>query len=366
MDSTASDDEHTADLEGRRLILFRVLLVAGSTLISLIIAEVVARTVIPETTTIRFRQDVDELQDLRLNEAAEMIENDPDLFWRLKPDIRIAEERWPFFGVVSNSQGLREAEEIPQEKPKGEIRILFLGDSCTFGYGVAHDQTFVEVCQSQLRSHLGSPVECINAGVPGYTLFQGHRRLLSQGLALQPDLVVLNFGWNDYGQWDHLGDREHHAAMQAMIPPGPLKHSKLCELAWRILNKPRGKGEDTRPRVLPDEFEQLLEETHTLLKKEDIPMLVLVWPLLVNATPEASEGGRTELQAVMSRFAQDHPLSTQPRVAGFIDLIPVSRQIVREHGANTIYYDPGHVNATAHQAFGSAIARHLAPWLTPQ
>ena len=350
----------------KRVTLYRWLLAAGSLLFALLLAELACRVFVRPQPTLRFQQDVAELEGLRLHAATRMIQNDAELFWRLAPNTRLPDDAWPFFGLVSNGQSLREDHEIPLPKPAGQVRILFLGDSCTFGYGVAHDKTFVEVAESLLREQAATgSVECINAGVPGYTLFQGYRRLATEGLRLQPDLVVLNFGWTDYGSGDDLSDAEHYARSQARQPPGPLRHSHLCRLIWSVTRNrttPRPPTEK-RPRLLPEEFLETLEKLHALTQARRIPLLILVWPMRDNALPDTPSVLRSPLQMEMIAFGQAHPLSTSPRVSGVLDLVPLGRELVEEHGSAAIYFDHGHVTEAGHRAIGQAIANHLAAWL---
>lgn len=347
-----------------RLAFRRCLLLFSSTLIALLAAELVSRVFMPPRPNIRFQQDVDELQGLRLDEAARMIENDPELFWRLAPNTSISADAWPFFGVISNRQSLREDHDIPWDKPPGQTRILFLGDSCTFGYGVAQNETFVELAEALLRERSGGSVECLNAGVPGYTLFQGYRYLVTAGLRYQPDLVVLNFGWNDAGMWDHLGDREHYARSQAAQPPAPLRSSRLCQLIWALRDPTTSDtGGELRPRLLPTEFAETLEDINSLLAEQHIPLLILVWPLRMNSEPATPPDARTSLQREMITFGQMHPISRAPEISGVLDLVPLGRELVREHGAQAIYFDQGHMTPSAHRAIAVAIADHLTAWL---
>jgi hypothetical protein len=352
----------------RRLRYYRWLLALISSLFALILAEMACRLFIPEQTSIRFRQDVHELQGLQLGEASRMIQNDPKLFWKLVPDTKISKHSWPFFGVISNDQSLREDHRIPFVKPAKQNRILFLGDSCTFGYGVAHDEAFPQVVESILREKTGKDVECINAGVPGYTLFQGYRYLETEGLRYQPDLVIVNFGWNDSGIWDHLGDRDHLDILQAMQPPPPLQGSRICQLLWGHWKKPESGGANPqkRPRLLPLEFSETLLEIHALLEQRDIPMLILLWPMKMNADPGIPADARSELQSEMTRFGKANPVANDPPVEGLIDLVPLGRKLVHEQGVQAVYFDAGHVTSMAHRAIAEVIADHLIPWLPNQ
>ncbi len=96
-----------------------------------------------------------------------------------------------------NSLGLRD-HEFTQGKPPGTFRILMLGDSFTEGDGVETNQTFSKLIEAALDS-LPSPLhyEVINAGVGSYSTILHYLYLTHGGLALNPDLVILNFDLSD-------------------------------------------------------------------------------------------------------------------------------------------------------------------------
>jgi lysophospholipase L1-like esterase len=93
----------------------------------------------------------------------------------------------------TDSRGFRGRDEIPIEKPAGEIRIFLVGDSSTFGLGVPDDATFGHVMEAALRKSTGRPVRVINSGCPGHTSLEGLLLLQNPGIALHPDLVVWAF-----------------------------------------------------------------------------------------------------------------------------------------------------------------------------
>lgn len=80
--------------------------------------------------------------------------------------------------------------------PDGPPRILFVGDSYTFGTGVADGVAFPHRCE-QLLAARGREVFCINAGVPGHNSEQTSARLRWLLPRHQPRLVVLGFTAND-------------------------------------------------------------------------------------------------------------------------------------------------------------------------
>src|SRR5262245_20239427 len=96
---------------------------------------------------------------------------DPELYWKMVPSQ--TGFMWMAGGTVRSpparidSLGLRGSEIA--EKSAGRTRILTLGDSYTFGSGVADDETFSAVLEKELGPER---VEVVNAGVPGYGIFQ--------------------------------------------------------------------------------------------------------------------------------------------------------------------------------------------------
>lgn len=71
-------------------------------------------------------------------------------------------------------------------------RVVFIGDSNTFGYGVPTSSAFVEVVDRLLPD-----ISAINLGVTGYTSYQGRVALEKYLPIVKPDLVVASFNFND-------------------------------------------------------------------------------------------------------------------------------------------------------------------------
>jgi|GEM_PF-1969502 len=95
----------------------------------------------------------------------------------------------------TNSLGYRN----PEIGPKRGKRLLFLGDSITFGHGVNEEWTFVRLVEKLARSQ-GDNWETVNGAVEGLGT-DGELAVLNEtGLALQPDVVVLDFYLNDFSE----------------------------------------------------------------------------------------------------------------------------------------------------------------------
>jgi lysophospholipase L1-like esterase len=94
--------------------------------------------------------------------------------------------------VRTNSRGLR-GEEIPYKRTPGRKRILVLGDSVTFGYGLEEENSY----PSLLGERLAGGAEVLNAGVVGYGLDQQHLWFKREGVRYRPDVVVVGFSAGD-------------------------------------------------------------------------------------------------------------------------------------------------------------------------
>jgi lysophospholipase L1-like esterase len=132
---------------------------------------------------------------------------DEDLFWSPMPGFRGDVRGWP---VSINSLGLRGPEvEIP--KPARSRRVVCLGDSITFGYGVGDEDTYPHLLG---RALAGGGIDVVNAGVTGYTsgqVLKLARRLLPR---VGADVATLCIGWND-GNLRPVSDREYARRLKA-------------------------------------------------------------------------------------------------------------------------------------------------------
>lgn len=99
--------------------------------------------------------------------------------------------------ATQNEQGFR-GPVVQKPKPSGTVRILLLGESTTHGWGVNDDETIDAYLRTDLAGRLqGRSVEVVNLAFDGYDTWQILQRLLSDGVALEPDAIVLNAGVND-------------------------------------------------------------------------------------------------------------------------------------------------------------------------
>lgn len=87
---------------------------------------------------------------------------------------------------------------VSHEKPAGAMRIVGLGDSVLFGWGVTDEETCLAVLESRLNAeHPQRTCQAVNLAIPGYNTAMEVEMLRRRGLAYQPDIVVLCMVGND-------------------------------------------------------------------------------------------------------------------------------------------------------------------------
>jgi hypothetical protein len=154
----------------------KVVLAMASLCLSLIIAELVLRSVIP----------------LDSRKPLEFRIPDPVLGWALQPNTTY-QYATPE-GIVSvtySSEGWRDLEHH-LEKPDGVFRILVLGDSFMEANSVKLEESFHRQVEELARA-AGKKVEVINMGVAGYGTLQEYLVFEHIGHLYNPDLVLVGF-----------------------------------------------------------------------------------------------------------------------------------------------------------------------------
>src|SRR5262245_14545228 len=124
------------------------------------------------------------------------LSDDPDIIYELEPGVS-----GMFQGarVDINALGQRGPLVRPTPPADAVIRLLILGDSMAFGWGVEEKDAFAHriVERFQADHPQGPWLEMVNLAVPGYNAQQEVETLVAKGLAYAPSLVVIFLCGND-------------------------------------------------------------------------------------------------------------------------------------------------------------------------
>jgi hypothetical protein len=103
-----------------------------------------------------------------------------------------------------NSLGFRDVEHA-KAKPNGVVRILVLGDSMTFGHGIADDELWLR----RMQELAGPKIEVISMAQNGWSTADELYAFRHQGAGFDPDIVVIAVVDNDLAPplWEPSGQQ---------------------------------------------------------------------------------------------------------------------------------------------------------------
>ena len=317
----------------------------------------------------RFAQIEQVLIHLGSDPGEIMFEADAECFWRLKPSLQLsdkADKRWS--GMIANSHGFRNRE-FPLKKPAETYRIVCIGDSTTFGFGVDWNEAWPHRLEELLNARSsGSRIEVINAGVPGYTSFQGLQYAKQLLPELQPDLVVVTFGNNDGWCWDNHTDREFARSRRNRAGVPVLRSSRAMQLGtlwyqgrfgqpahpdrqwaddvWSYRTEP-----DWTPRVPMNEFAKNLSEIARLCRSANSDIVLVQWPdrVQLGGLPTPRQPYLNIIESVCDSQAISR-----------VNLIPTFMARATETRAMYLPDDNIHVDAAGNRIVADAVAHAVA------
>jgi hypothetical protein len=300
----------------------------------------------------------------------------PGIVYELKPNVR-----GQFMGqvVAINSDGLHDNEYSKRKEPD-TFRIVGLGDSSLFGWGVPFEDSALKVLERRLNEKSqGRKFEVINFAVPGYNTAIEAETFVQRSLDYSPDLVILHFNTNDYDVPEFMRLPRDLATLRRLY---------VFDLAYAVYEGVMGVAERQPPRfdfrhrtiplreaarlehdpALPDEYRYMvgaagvvraLERLMGAARERGIPVVVFDvkdYPGL-HSTYERDEwrdGQRELLERESQRLGFDF-LNTYPDYVEYLNRHPNSN-------LQTVFALSeldGHPNTLAHAITAEALFEHL-------
>lgn len=158
--------------------------------------------------------------------------------------------------VKISDHGLRDRS-YDYQRPDGVFRIVVLGDSYAWGFGVEHQEVFTEIIEDSQDS-----LQVINMGVSGYSTDQEYVLLKEEGLRYNPQLVLLMLFENDI----------NHNTLDVNYLKYPKPRFSVLDGHLVQANRPS-------PRI------GLLRETHCFLRTHSVAYNYLVRVLESSSAP---------------------------------------------------------------------------------
>ncbi len=293
-------------------------------------------------------------------EGAPNLLGNPYLLWEMSPGLRQEME----IDVHINRYGLR-GTEWELDKPEGIRRVMAVGDSSVYGFGVHDDQVFTAF----LDQALGDKVQVLNSAVPGYSTYQIINLLEIRSLAFQPDLLIVASLWSD-NNFDSFVDSDMLAAYSSFRNRSSrgvkerLKASSLftvLDYKLRVVRKfPEerrvgwmvGRGEKIGKRRVPiNEYARNLETMAELAHGVGCELLFVILPNSEDMLSTYEQGAAWDpYREVMADSARRHgaPLLDMP------ELFRASRRAQDE-----LFLDEMHPTALGHRMIADAIHQRL-------
>jgi len=282
--------------------------------------------------------------------------------------------------VHINSRGLRDAE-VPYARIPDRLRLLWLGDSIVFGFGVPAAQVVARRVDDRL-DHDGLPAESINAAVPAYNTEQEVDFMAREGVRYHADWVVLGFCWNDINDQEGarvcpngwlVSKRAGGKACEPTFTESPRGYAirnflKRSRLAYSVMEGLRAFEGDLSPDDHAPFRREVLEGGTTRRVREGWERVD--WAVHRLAGLGEKTGFRTLVVAFPIPLALEtsYPMSDYPahleRIARqdglpFLDLEPSFRAAYRGHESLFLPYDADHPNAAGHDLAARDIAALL-------
>jgi lysophospholipase L1-like esterase len=262
--------------------------------------------------------------------------------------------------IRTNSLGLR-SPEIALARPDGTFRILVLGDSVAFGWGLRGEDTFASHLASLLATVFPEQrFEVINAGVSGYGTWQELRWLKETGLGLDPDVVIVQAHLNDAADnlWGTLGQEigggswltraSMLARLVSRLAGGALSGAQTgepCSRDWR-------NGTD---EVCWDVTTALLDDLRDAAQAAGAAVVLMPAPMRWQVEP-----GVRDARAWVDRARYQDVLASYASLAGwaYADPLDAVRSAFAATGESQ-FLDVGHPNEAGHRIIAQELYRVL-------
>ncbi len=212
---------------------------------------------------------------------------DPVKIWDIVPGFDFMKQERD----KKNRTGIITDNRLNVPKSAGEIRVLCLGDSSTMGWTdpqhTVPEAPYPQNLENALRERFPAKnISVINAGLSGYTSFQG-LMLLKQVIDSKPDLITLAFAFHD-ANLDYDEDKSHMTDNERVQAARIILYRSQLYLLLRkyivgyknaqTLRDPSHRVKAV-PRVAKEDYLQNIEAMRALAQANGAKLMLINMPL---------------------------------------------------------------------------------------
>jgi hypothetical protein len=265
------------------------ILLVSSIIIMLLLSEVGFRLV-------AYRKDLNTLENIdetsnipRTGEKVKFgrmirLSKNPRIIYELIPNLSVIFNNQP---VSINSNGFR-GKAILIDKNIQSIRIVGIGDSNMFGWGVKDEEAYLSVLSKTLNLNYSKfSWEIINTAVPGYNTVVEVETLKEKGLQYKPDIVIIHYCKNDIDLPHFIREQEDYFSLNQLFIA---KYFRRTLKSIKTIKAPRRSsrriGRENDPNKVPKQYRNMvgikayykaMEELQSLSIKHKFEVVVLAY-----------------------------------------------------------------------------------------
>lgn len=311
---------------------------------------------------------------------------DADLGWIQMPNHEASFRGRDFnIRMRSNSYGFRDRE-YQLSRQAGMKRVIVLGDSFAWGWGVEQEEIFCKVAEREAKN-----TEFINLGQAGYGTAQEYLLFKKLGIKFSPDLTVLAFFINDiydnYDEWSlkkplfrlqegnlvlKRGPKPFKSTINQFLQKNFLLYNfidyrlamlKQLTKPFNVIDVP----EECFYKNYPERISAAWDLTNALLIKLDEQtrhrLLIMYIPdrvqieketyhkALIASNLEEKKIDVLHPNKILKRFSEDHRIP-------FLDLTPFFRK-ANEKGVPIYFKHDGHLTKEGHELAGKKLREKI-------
>jgi lysophospholipase L1-like esterase len=247
------------------------------------------------------------------------LSKNPRIIYELIPNLSVLLDYKPLkkiLPVSTNANGFR-GKAIAIDKNPQSIRIVGIGDSLMFGWGVKDEETYLSLLAEILnRDNPEFSWEIINTAVPGYNTVMEVETLKEKGLQYKPDIVIIHYFWNDFSLPNFIREQEDYLALNQSFM---VKYFSQNLKTIRAIAAPRhssGINFENDPQKVPKQYKDMvgikayyraMKELQSLSIKHTFNVVVLAYEPSDNIKEICLELGfhMLDLTPLWKRYASD-------------------------------------------------------------